>query len=150
MKKAILLLVFAASACCPLQATLDNVAGGEAPGSDFAEMMRREMEKFGLCGRVTQDQDRVVVTFTLALWNMSTADVKLQLEQRGGRLFALICDQRSEVIVTCPIPPLPCPVVAGEAEGKITSMTNFEIIFRKAQPTVTVTEVTEDLLADVE
>ncbi len=150
MKRLFWVLVFVALARCPLQATPDNVPGGEAPGYDFDETIRLTMEQFGLCGRVREEQDRVVVYFTLAFMNLRTTGMKLQLEQRGGRLAVLLCDQSSKAILSCPIPDLPCPVVAGEVESEITSTTNFEIIFRKAQPTVTVTEVPEGLLTEID
>ena len=147
MKKIALVLVFAVFASCPLQATPGNGVGVEALGWDPVEMIRHTMEQFGLSGRVREEQDRVVVCFPVP--GIAT-DWNVQLEQRGEKLVALICsaEQNSKVLVTCPIPPLPCPVAAGSARYKITSPNELQVIFHKARPSVSeVSEVPQGLLS---
>jgi len=143
MKKVLLILALAVSASQPLQA-MNN---GEAPSPSFTSFLNNFVQALQQCtfgreaqvreAQVCETQDSVVVHVPIQqVCNIEA--VLLELCRMSGDLYACVCyplgdgsglKYQSHV----PIPTLPCPVVVEQAKLTLTSATELQVTFPKAQ-----------------
>jgi len=164
MKKTLLFIVVATLSTYPVQAKISrstspvpvNISGrtsplqannpGEAPSPAFMSFLHtlvQSMEQgtLGTDGRVSETEDNVFVHFSIPQVHNNAAGVRMELRRLNGDLSAWVWQPRNdgsglEDAMSCPIPPLPCAVVAEQARLDLTSPTELKVTFPKAQAPV--------------